>query len=364
MTKGVDLAAASDDLLRFEAVTKNYGAVVALAGIDLSVRKGEFLTLLGPSGSGKTTLLNVIAGTIAPSSGRLWLSGRDITDVPSARRGLGMVFQNYALFPHMTIFENVAFPLRVRQTSEDQVVRKVTEALELVRLPDVANRYPRELSGGQQQRIAISRCLVYNPDLILMDEPLGALDKKLRDQLQLEIKRLHASLGVTVLYVTHDQEEALVMSDRVCLMNRGRIEQLGDPHELYFRPTSVFSADFLGESNILYAASSDQLGTRTVSAAGGISFTRADAPAPGETFSIMIRPESLVLHHGNPVAGSLAGSVEEIIFSGGVTRFRIRVGDGTSLSATRLTSGEDQFLDRGFAVNIGWSQRDIVVLKQ
>ena len=234
-------------------VAKRYGPVVALNAVDLTVRKGEFLTLLGPSGSGKTTLLNVIAGTVAPTTGRLWIGGRDVTDLPSSERRLGMVFQNYALFPHMTIFENVAFPLRVRKLPWTEIKRRVAEALVLVRLPDVGARKPRELSGGQQQRIAIARCLVYNPDLILMDEPLGALDKKLRDQMQLEIKRLHSNLGVTVLYVTHDQEEALVMSDRICLMNAGRIEQLGDPHELYFQPKSVFAADFLGDSNILDA---------------------------------------------------------------------------------------------------------------
>ena len=185
----------SGAILRFEAVSKHYGPLCALAGIDLEVRKGEFLTLLGPSGSGKTTLLNIVSGTVAPSSGRLWLSDREVTRVPSNQRRLGMVFQNYALFPHMTIFENVAFPLRVRRVPEAEVKRRVAQVLDLVKLPDVAARRPRELSGGQQQRIAIARCLVYSPDLVLMDEPLGALDKKLRDQMQIEIKRLHTDLA-------------------------------------------------------------------------------------------------------------------------------------------------------------------------
>lgn len=357
------VATGDGEILRFEAVTKRYGAVVALAGIDLTVNKGEFLTLLGPSGSGKTTLLNVIAGTVAPSSGRLWLKGRDITDVASSQRGLGMVFQNYALFPHMTIFENVAFALRVRRMSQDQIARKVAEVLEIVSLPHVAQRRPRELSGGQQQRIAIARCLVYNPDLILMDEPLGALDKKLREQLQLEIKRLHANLGVTILYVTHDQEEALVMSDRVCLMNAGQIEQLGEPHELYFQPATMFSADFLGESNIAPAASTDQGGVRMVATAAGMRFACHDAPPPGEPFSIMIRPENLTLHRVQASADALRGVVDEIIFSGGTTRIRVALGDGTRLSVTRLTSKDDREIDRGLAVSVGWSPSDIVILR-
>jgi putative spermidine/putrescine transport system ATP-binding protein len=349
----------AEEMLRFEAVSKHYGAVVALDTIDLRVEKGEFLTLLGPSGSGKTTLLNVIAGTVAPTSGRLRLDGRDVTDLPSNQRHLGMVFQNYALFPHMTIFENIAFPMRVRRIGEAEIRRKVAEALELVRLPDVGPRRPRELSGGQQQRIAIARCLVYNPNLILMDEPLGALDKKLRDQMQLEIKRLHTSLGVTILYVTHDQEEALVMSDRICLMNRGRVEQLGRPHELYFRPRTVFAADFLGDSNILDAVvQGDEL-----RAIGELVSPAPPGLASGTRTKIMIRPESLrVLDGGEGAPCTVHGTLEDVIFVGGLTKFRVRVAEQIVLIATRLTAVNDAASATGMPVRLGWSPSAIVVL--
>ena len=215
-------------------VTKNYGPVVALAEIDLKVIGGEFLTLLGPSGSGKTTVLNLIAGMVGPTAGRIWIDGRDSTNLQPSKRGLGMMFQNYALMPHMTVFENVAFPLRVRKFPKDEIKRKVAEVLDVVRLPDVGRRRPGELSGGQQQRISIARCLVYNPAIILMDEPLGALDKKLREEMQLELKRLHSELGITALYVTHDQEEALTMSDRIVLLNAGLDRADGHPGRALF----------------------------------------------------------------------------------------------------------------------------------
>jgi putative spermidine/putrescine transport system ATP-binding protein len=349
----------AEEMLRFEGVSKHYGPVVALDTVDLTVHKGEFLTLLGPSGSGKTTLLNVIAGTVAPTAGRLRLGGRDVTDLPSSQRGLGMVFQNYALFPHMTIFENVAFPLRVRRETEAAIRRKVAEALALVRLPDVAMRKPKELSGGQQQRIAIARCLVYNPDLILMDEPLGALDKKLRDQMQLEIKRLHATLGVTVLYVTHDQEEALVMSDRVCLMKAGRIEQLGLPHELYFQPKTVFAADFLGESNILEAS----IEGAELRAVGGLVSPSPVGHMAGAQTRMMIRPESLrVLDPGEFAPCEVTGALEDVIFIGGRTKYRVRVEGDVVLTATRLTVAGDTAANAGSPIRLGWSPSDVVLL--
>ena len=254
----------TDYKLRTRGVSKTYGHVVALAGADIEMREGEFLTLLGPSGSGKTTLLMAIAGLNDPDGGEIWIDGRLATYTPPHERGLGMVFQNYALFPHMTIFENIAFPLRMRRRKADSIRSEVERVLEIVQLPDVAGRYPRELSGGQQQRIALARCFVYQPSIILMDEPLGALDKKLRDALQREVKHLHENLGITVLYVTHDQEEAMVMSDRICLMNDARIEQIGTPADLYFQPRSVFAADFLGESNLLPATVLESTSTSTV----------------------------------------------------------------------------------------------------
>ena len=215
------------------------------------MRRGEFVTLLGPSGSGKTTTLRMIAGFTSPTGGSIEIDGQDMTRVPPHRRDVGMVFQNYALFPHMTAAQNVAFPLRMRKQSRAEIDRRVGDALDLVKLRHLADRYPRQLSGGQQQRIALARAVVFEPRLLLMDEPLGALDRKLREALQLEIIRISRELGATVLYVTHDQEEALVMSDRIAIFNEGRIEQLGSGEDLYDRPASLFVADFIGESNIL-----------------------------------------------------------------------------------------------------------------
>jgi len=273
-----------------------------------------------------------------------------------------MVFQNYDLFPNMTIFENVAFPLRVRKLPWTEIKRRVAEALVLVRLPDVGARKPRELSGGQQQRIAIARCLVYNPDLILMDEPLGALDKKLRDQMQLEIKRLHSNLGVTVLYVTHDQEEALVMSDRICLMNAGRIEQLGDPHELYFQPKSVFAADFLGDSNILDAVREGDSGL--FRAHGGLAVGPFSDPGLPERIKIMIRPENLTTSAmAQATPNSVIGVVEDIIFIGRVTKIRVRVEDDVVLTTTRLTTAEDLSLAPGTLVRLVWKSASVVPLQ-
>ena len=231
--------------LEIRNLRKTYGPVVAVAEADLEMREGEFLTLLGPSGSGKTTLLMMVAGLIQPDRGEVWIDGTLATYLPSFKRDIGMVFQSYALFPHLTVFENVAFPLRMRRVPEATTAREVQRVLEVVRLPGVGDRLPRALSGGQQQRVALARCIVYRPSIVLMDEPLGALDKKLRDQMQLEIKHLHTQLGITVLYVTHDQEEAMIMSDRICLMNEGRIEQIGTPSELYFRPRTVFAATLI-----------------------------------------------------------------------------------------------------------------------
>ena len=338
------------EMVALEGVAKSYGQVVALEAIDLTVAAGEFLTLLGASGSGKTTLLNVLAGMVEPSAGRVRIAGRDVTRLSPAQRQLGMVFQNYALFPHMSVFENVAYPLRVRRLPEAEIRRKVAEALELVRLPDVAARRPKELSGGQQQRISIARCLVYNPALILMDEPLGALDKKLREQMQLEIKRLHAALGITVLYVTHDQEEALVMSDRICLMRAGSVEQVGTPDELYFRPRTQYAADFLGESNFLPARIEvNGAGLRAVGPAGiALELTAAAGGRAGDLVTLMIRPERLV--PGDAV-NALDGVVEEVVFVGGTTTIVARLSDEIRVRSKILTSG-----------GAGWRPGDLIRL--
>lgn len=352
-------------MVRLQGAGRRYGHVTALADVDLEVQTGEFLTLLGPSGSGKTTLLNLISGTVAATSGRIWIDGRDVTDLPASLRNLGMVFQNYALFPHMTVADNIAFPLRVRRLPEAEIRRRVGEALELVRLPETAARKPRELSGGQQQRIAIARCLVYRPSLVLMDEPLGALDKKLREQMQLEIKHLHTLLGMTILYVTHDQEEALVMSDRICLMRGGRIEQLDTANDLYFRPKTLFAADFLGESNVLEGETFAADGIPLMRAQGGLvlaGLAQGHLPS-GARCKLIIRPENIrVLRDGEAAACVADGVAEEVIFVGGVTNLRVRLADNLALTAKHLTAEARLALSPGTAVRLGWNADDVVIL--
>jgi len=358
--------AAPPQKLRIRNVRKAYGSVVALNETDLDLAEGEFLTLLGPSGSGKTTLLMTVAGLIVPDAGDVWIDGKLASYLPVYHRDIGMVFQNYALFPHLTVYDNIAFPLRMRRLSGAQIRQDVTFALETVRLPGLAHRYPRELSGGQQQRVALARCFVYRPSIILMDEPLGALDKKLRDEMQLEIKRLHSELGITVLYVTHDQEEAMVMSDRICLMNQGGIEQIGTAAELYFRPHSLFAAQFLGDSNVLPVTVKESSGSRVeLSGPGGIrlSVSQADAIAKNTTAHLMARPESLkVLETGEQADNILEGTVIDVIMLGGVSRFFVRLDSGEVVSGKSLTLAGGPRIDRGRRVRVGWSAADAVLL--
>jgi putative spermidine/putrescine transport system ATP-binding protein len=312
--------------LRIYKLAKRYGDFVALAPTDLDVAEAEFLTLLGPSGSGKTTLLNLIAGLAEPDDGQVLINRADVTYTPPYERDIGMVFQNYALFPHMTVCENVAFPLRMRNVGSTEAKRRVAEALDIVRLAHVAARYPRELSGGQQQRIALARCLVYRPSIILMDEPLGALDKKLRDQMQLEIKRIHRELRTTIIYVTHDQEEAMTMSDRICLMNAGAIAQLGTPDDLYFRPRSLFVADFLGESNLLPGTVQDADGERLAISVGGEAlstkaFGNGTPFAQGQSVRVMVRPQNLAVSMmSESDGGRLVGRLVDVMVSGSLTK--------------------------------------------
>lgn len=244
------------------SIRKTYGPTVALPNIDLAVRRGEFCTLLGASGSGKTTLLKIIAGFELPDSGSVHIAGNNVTRVPIAERNIGMVFQNYALFPHMSVFENVAFPLRMRRLAKQDIQRRVEDALALVSLGDYRRRLPGELSGGQQQRAALARALVFNPDILLMDEPLGALDKNLRQAIQIQIKQLHQELGLTVVFVTHDQDEAMNLSDRIIIMDQGRIVGEGSPQALYRRPDSRFVAGFLGECNFMPGQDGATVGIR------------------------------------------------------------------------------------------------------
>jgi putative spermidine/putrescine transport system ATP-binding protein len=346
--------------LSIRNATKTYGAVTALADASLELREGEFLTLLGPSGSGKTTLLMMVAGIVPPTRGEIWIDGKLATYAAPNKRDIGIVFQNYALFPHLTVFENIAFPLRMRRRAEAEIVQEVKRVLEIVQLPHVASRMPRELSGGQQQRIALARCMVYRPSIILMDEPLGALDRQLRDQMQLEIKELHSRTGITVLYVTHDQDEAMAMSDRICLMANARIEQIGTPQELYFQPKSEFVARFLGESNIL-AGTGEADGTLRLSGAD-VRVRAATKAAPGEAAKIVVRPERIALLAASEDADNIAsGTLREIVFQGGVTRYFVSLADGITISAKMLTPVANT-PQVGEAVRVGWSAQHTLLL--
>jgi len=351
------LSPAASTMVELAGVSKNYGPVNALLPVDLTIAKGEFVTLLGPSGSGKSTLLNLIAGMITPSAGRIVIDGRDATAMPTNKRGLGMVFQNYALMPHMTVFENIAFPLQVRHMSRAEIRERVEKVLDLIQLRHVADRRPKALSGGQQQRISLARCIVYNPALILMDEPLGALDKNLREQMQLEIKRLHAELGITMLYVTHDQDEALTMSDRIVLMNSGRIEQQGPPEQLYFEPTTVFAAQFIGSSNILVGDVMDQAGGTAIRTSVGTFPVRTAAHdfAAGQRAALLVRPENLRLVDEGTALPNIAGQIEDSIVMGGVIRHFVRCADKSVIIVQELNQPGLPRPQRGSLVRAGWS---------
>jgi len=351
--------------LSIRDATKHYGSVTALAGATLDLAEGEFLTLLGPSGSGKTTLLMMVAGLVPPSGGEVWIDGALATYAPPNKRDIGIVFQNYALFPHLTVAENIAFPLEMRRMAAAEISAEVKRVLEIVRLPHVAGRFPRELSGGQQQRIALARCMVYRPSIILMDEPLGALDRQLRDQMQLEIKDLHGRLGITVLYVTHDQEEAMAMSDRICLMNNGRIEQIGTPQELYFRPRSVFVAQFLGESNIFDATVREAGSDLTLAGPAGLAIrARAGEAARNEAVKVVLRPERLrLLGAAESADNTASGTLKETVFAGGVTRYFVAVPGGLTLSAKQLSPGGEAEPRIGDTVRLGWGAEHTLVLR-
>ncbi|MFL5945649.1 MAG: ABC transporter ATP-binding protein [Gaiellaceae bacterium] len=319
------MAAAVD--VRLLSVRKTYGDVVAVDHVDLEIEQGEFFTLLGPSGSGKTTTLRLIAGFERPDAGRIELSGVDVTGAAPYERDVNTVFQDYALFPHMTVAENVGYGLRVKGVSRRERKRRVDEALELVRLPDVGGRKPIQLSGGQRQRIALARSLVNRPRVLLLDEPLGALDLKLRQEMQIELKRIQQDVGLTFVYVTHDQEEALTMSDRIAVFNRGRVEQLGAPAEVYERPTTEFVAGFVGTSNVL-----DRDGRR---------FT--------------VRPEKIQMHMDG--GGGEPGHIREVVYVGMFTRYIVELDSGGELTVVRQNleaSSQEALESKGRRVTLEW----------
>ncbi|RWO48410.1 MAG: ABC transporter ATP-binding protein [Mesorhizobium sp.] len=346
-----------------DGVSKVYGDFVALQSTSFEIKEGEFLTLLGPSGSGKSTILGLIAGSAAPSAGRILLGTRDVTNQPARERNIGMVFQNYALMPHMTVFDNVAYPLTVRRMSSREIKSKVYGVLERVGLKGFEHRKPRQLSGGQQQRVGIARCIVYSPKIILMDEPLGALDKNMRDQMQEEIKRLHKELATTILYVTHDQEEALNLSDTVCLMNQGSVVQMGHPEQLYYAPSQQFAAEFLGESNIIEAQTTDT--ERLLKTADGLIIRVKAPPSKKGAVKILIRPEKLRCI--DPKAGScvenvIIGTVDAISFFGGMTRITLRSNGGRVFHAKGISDPVTGLPKRGDALAFSWEETDMVLL--
>jgi putative spermidine/putrescine transport system ATP-binding protein len=368
MTEFVAAAKASGAELRLRQLTKAFGAAKAVDQISLDVPPGAFVSLLGPSGSGKTTTLNLIAGFLAPDSGDILLDQRSIADVAPHKRNIGMVFQSYSLFPHMTVADNVGFPLRMRtRLSREQARRRIDEMLALVQLGHLGNRYPRQLSGGQQQRVAMARALVSHPRLLLMDEPLGALDKKLREQMQVEIKRIHRSVGTTVIYVTHDQTEALTMSDLVVVMHQARVAQVGTPRVLYEAPASLFVADFLGDSNLLAAKVIRADGAEIVVEIGSGETIRATrgtrAPPEGSRVVVLIRPEDMSVAT-TPERGdghdALAGQVKDISYHGDT--FKLDVAVGEEVLKVKVAREHGVGMERGRQVFLRWKSAAARVL--
>jgi spermidine/putrescine ABC transporter ATP-binding subunit len=347
---------------------KRFDGVGAVRGVSLDIRSGEFLTLLGPSGSGKTTTLMMIAGFETPTSGDIAIDGRSVIAMPPHKRNIGMVFQNYALFPHLTVAENIGFPLKQRGVDRATRARMVAESLELVRLSGYQARYPRQLSGGQQQRVALARAVVFRPRLLLMDEPLGALDKQLRESLQLEMRRLHADLGITFIYVTHDQEEALTMSDRIAVMHEGLIAQIGCPEELYDRPCNRFVAAFIGESNFLPGIVRGLEDGMVVAECGG-AHIRAVAATPcnhGEAITLATRPERMRFadptHPAAPAQNRMRAMVTEAVFAGERCRYLCRGEDGVSIVLKEPSSATTRRRSAGETIEITWSIADTVVV--
>ncbi|MCI0674606.1 MAG: ABC transporter ATP-binding protein, partial [Phycisphaerales bacterium] len=326
--------------ITLKGLGKQFGATVAVRNVDLLIESGELFFLLGPSGCGKTTLLRMIAGFIEPSSGSIHFGDRDVTNVPPNRRNSGMVFQSYALWPHMTVGDNVAYGLRVRKVAADELARRVDETLRLVHMVEYSARKPNQLSGGQQQRVALARALVIEPTVLLLDEPLSNLDAKLRLEMRTEIRRICKQTGITTVYVTHDQKEALSMADRVAVMRNGAIEQIGPPHLLYQRPISRFVADFLGETNFLTAvvgatngnAIELETGAGALRATGWLS---KEQPAPGSRVTCSIRPEAMKMT-SQSTGNSLAGQLMSSVYFGETVQHQIRLKDGTLVRAIEL----------------------------
>jgi putative spermidine/putrescine transport system ATP-binding protein len=347
--------------VEFERVQKSYdGEILVVKDLNLAIRKGEFVTMLGPSGSGKTTCLMMLAGFETATHGEIKLGGVSINNISPHKRNIGMVFQNYALFPHMTVGENLAFPLEVRKLGKAEVEQKVTRALDMVQMGDFVARRPAQLSGGQQQRIALARALVFEAELVLMDEPLGALDKQLREQLQYEIKHIHENLGITVVYVTHDQSEALTMSDRIAVFNDGVIQQLADPESLYERPENAFVAQFIGENNRLdgkVEGINGQVASVTLSTGQTVGAHAINCGGAGERTMLSVRPERVLIGDAS-APNALEGKVVELIYLGDHIRCRMEVADNDQFIVKIPNSHAHAALEVGAVTPVGWETDD------
>ena len=358
------------DVVRLEGVRKAFGSFVAVHEADFAIANGEFFSVLGPSGCGKTTILRMIAGFEQPTEGRVLIEGIDVSSVPPHRRNVNTVFQQYALFPHMSVADNVAFGPRNKKLPEKEVQARVDEMLGVVRLSEFAARRPAQLSGGQQQRVALARALVNFPSALLLDEPLAALDLKLREAMQIELKRIQREVGITFVFVTHDQGEALTMSDRVAVMSAGRVEQIATPIDIYRRPASLFVAGFIGSANLLpgTVAAADAQGARVDLVAGGSAtlvasqFADGLRPAVGDRVTIMVRPEHLTLSAMRPSADGIEGRVTDVVFQGASVRVVARTSDGAEVAALVSGQADLPFLRPESTVWFGWAPGAAYVL--
>lgn len=346
----------------FRKVSKNYDRQSwVVDSLSLDVHEGEFLTMLGPSGSGKTTCLMMLAGFEEVTSGEIRIRGERVNDIPPHKRGLGLVFQNYALFPHMTVAGNLAFPLQVRGMDKAEIRARVAEALEMVHLSGLGGRLPAQLSGGQQQRVALARALIFHPTLVLMDEPLGALDKQLRERMQYEIKRLHEQLGLTVIYVTHDQGEALTLSSRVAVFNEGRIQQIDAPDLIYEHPANAFTAGFIGENNLMQGALLEMDGNTCAVGTGGggrLQGTPVGVAQGAGDVLLAVRPERVLINPDGDCANALDGRISDLVYLGDYMRAVVELGGGGELVAKYPNDRGKRDIEPGQMIKVGWHPED------
>jgi len=352
----------NSEFVKFDKVDKSYdGKVLVVKDLNLDIAEGEFITMLGPSGSGKTTCLMMLAGFETPTNGEIYLDKNPISNIPPHKRGIGMVFQNYALFPHMTVYENLAFPLRVRKISKEDTDKKIDKALSMVSLSGFEHRMPGQLSGGQQQRVAVARALVFDPAVVLMDEPLGALDKNLRESMQYEIKHIHESIGVTVVYVTHDQGEALTMSNRIAVFNDGKVQQLSSPDKLYEEPVNSFVAEFIGENNRFSGQVTDISKDKCkvkLDDGSEILANPVAVKSNGEKTIVSLRPERALINTKEKMENNFKGKIEEVIYHGDHTRVRLNLLGNKDFILKVPNSSANMDIKLGNQINVSWNSFD------